>query len=55
VFKDAVQRLRDVLVKRGHLVLYEEVPGAEHEFIHWRSKLGDGLIYLTSAWGQGGH
>jgi len=50
VFREANQRLRDVLVKRGYAVSYDEVPGAEHEFIHWRSKFGDGLVYLTSGW-----
>lgn len=47
---DANRRLRDVLVKKGYSVAYDEVPGAEHEFGHWRSKLGDGLISITSRW-----
>jgi enterochelin esterase family protein len=50
VFRDANRRLRDVLVKKGYAVSYREVPGGEHEFIHWRTTFGDGLVYLTSGW-----
>ena len=47
-FKEANARLRDVLLKRSYQISYDEVNGAEHEFIHWRNKFADGLIYLTS-------
>jgi enterochelin esterase-like enzyme len=49
---DANRRLRDVLVKKGYSVAYEEVPGAQHEFGHWRSKIGDGLVSVTSRWNR---
>ena len=49
---DANRRLHDVLVKKGYSVAYEEVPGAQHEFGHWRSKFGDGVVSLTSRWNQ---
>jgi enterochelin esterase-like enzyme len=47
---DANRHLRDVLLKQGYDVKYEEVPGAQHEFGHWRSKFADGVISLTSRW-----
>jgi enterochelin esterase family protein len=43
---DANRKLRGVLRERGYRVAFEEVPGGEHEFLHWRSRFGDGLIYL---------
>ena len=43
---DANRKLQGVLRERGYRVAFEEVPGGEHEFLHWRSRLGDGLIYL---------
>ena len=43
---DANRKLQGVLRERGYRVAFEEVPGAEHEFLHWRSRFGDGLIYL---------
>src|SRR5262249_12164431 len=49
-FKAANARLRDVLMKRGYSVVYNEVPGGEHEFIHWRTTIADGLIALTAGW-----
>jgi enterochelin esterase family protein len=49
---DANRHLRDVLLKKGYSVAYEEVPGALHEFDHWRSKFGDGVVSLTSRWNQ---
>lgn len=49
-FKAANIRLRDVLVRRGFSVVFNEVPGGEHEFIHWRTTIGDGLIALTAGW-----
>jgi enterochelin esterase family protein len=50
VFKEANRRLRDVLIRKGYAVVYEEVPGGQHEFIHWRGTFGNGLIALTKAW-----
>ena len=50
VFKEASRRLRDVLTRKGYDVVFEEVPGGEHEFIHWRGTLGNGLIALTKDW-----
>ena len=50
-FKAANLRLRDVLVRRGFSVVFNEVPGGEHEFIHWRTTIADGLIALTAGWG----
>lgn len=47
---DANRHLRDVLVRKGYSVAYEEVPGAQHEFGHWRSKFGDGIVSVTSRW-----
>jgi len=49
---DENRHLRDVLLKKGYSVAYEEVPGAQHEFGHWRSKFGDGIVSLTSRWNQ---
>jgi enterochelin esterase family protein len=48
---EANRKVRDVLLKKGYSVTYEEVPGGRHEFGHWRSKFGDGLIALISRWG----
>jgi enterochelin esterase family protein len=50
---DANRRLHDVLVRKGYSVEYEEVPGAQHEYGHWASKIGDGLISVTSRWNPG--
>ena len=41
-----------MLLEKGYAVKYVEVPGGEHEFIHWRTTIGDGLIFLTSTWGS---
>jgi len=49
-FKAANAHLRDVLVRRGYSVTYNEVAGGEHEFIHWRTTIADGLITLTAGW-----
>jgi enterochelin esterase-like enzyme len=50
VFKEAVAHLRDALTRKGYGVSYKEVPGAKHEFTHWRNAFPDGLLTLTSAW-----
>jgi enterochelin esterase family protein len=49
-FKAANLRLRDVLMRRGFSVVFNEVPGGEHEFVHWRTTIADGLIALTAGW-----
>jgi enterochelin esterase-like enzyme len=49
-FKAANAHLRDVLMQRGYSVVYNDVPGGEHEYIHWRTTLADGLIALTAGW-----
>ena len=51
-FKAATLRLRDVLVRRGFSVVFNEVPGGEHEFIHWRTTIADGVIALAGGWGS---
>ena len=50
VFKEASRRFRDVLTRKGYDIVFEEVPGGEHEFIHWRGTFGNGLIALTKDW-----
>jgi enterochelin esterase-like enzyme len=50
IFKEAVAHLRDVLTTKGYAVQFDEVPGGEHEYMHWRSKFADGLLFLTSRW-----
>jgi enterochelin esterase-like enzyme len=47
-FKDANAHLRDVLVRKGYDVIYEEVPNARHEPGHWKAAFPGGLIALTS-------
>jgi enterochelin esterase-like enzyme len=49
-FKAANAHLRDVLTQRGYSVVYNEVPGGEHEYIHWRATIADGLIALAGGW-----
>src|ERR1051326_8823825 len=49
-FKAANAHLRDVLTQRGYSVVYNEVPGGEHEYIHWRTTIADGLIALAGGW-----
>jgi len=49
-FKAANAHLRDALRANGYDVEYREVAGGEHEFIHWRSTFGDGLLFLTRGW-----
>jgi enterochelin esterase-like enzyme len=39
-----------VLREKGYVLAYNEVRGGEHEFVHWRSTIADGLIFLTTGW-----
>jgi enterochelin esterase-like enzyme len=48
--RDANAHLREVLTNKGYALQYDEVRGGEHEFVHWRSKFADGLLYLTARW-----
>lgn len=52
VFIDANRRFRDVLAKKGYVVQYAEIEGAQHEPGHWRNQLADGVIWLCSRWNQ---
>jgi enterochelin esterase family protein len=47
---DANMHLHEVLTGKGYTVRYDEVRGGEHEFVHWRSRFADGLLYLTTRW-----
>jgi enterochelin esterase-like enzyme len=46
----ANEHLHDVLVKKGYAVTYREVPGAQHEYGHWKAALGDALEALLKGW-----
>lgn len=48
--KTANEHLRDVLVKKGYAVMYEEVPEAQHEYGHWKRAFGPGVVALTKDW-----
>jgi enterochelin esterase-like enzyme len=48
--KQANEHLRDTLLKQGYRVAYEEVPGAQHEYGHWKAAFGPALIALTKGW-----
>lgn len=52
VAKEANQRFYEVLQAKGYRAHFEEVPGANHEIVHWRDKIADGIIWLTSGWKQ---
>jgi enterochelin esterase family protein len=39
------RHLRDVLRAKGYDVTYREV-GANHDWVHWRAMLADGLMTL---------
>ena len=47
VFIETNRRLRDALEQKGYPLQYVEVPGAVHNPAHWRTQLGDGLIFLS--------
>jgi enterochelin esterase-like enzyme len=47
---DANMHLNEVLTGKGYTVRYDEVRGGEHEFVHWRSRFADGLLFLTAHW-----
>jgi enterochelin esterase-like enzyme len=46
----ANQHLRDALKRKGYDLTYVEVPGAQHEFGHWKAAFGPGLVALTKDW-----
>ena len=45
-----MQNLRDVLLKQGYAVTYREVPGAQHEYGHWKAALPAALEALAKDW-----
>jgi enterochelin esterase family protein len=46
VFVEANRRLVAALKAKGYDVTYREVPGAQHEPMHWRSELPAGLLHF---------
>jgi enterochelin esterase family protein len=48
--KTANEHLRDVLLKKGYAVAYREVPGAQHEYGHWKAAFGPALEALLKDW-----
>lgn len=46
----ANRHLRDVLEQKGYDVTYVEVPGAQHEYGHWKAAFGAALTALTKDW-----
>ena len=48
--KTANEHLRDVLVKQGYSIAYREVPGAQHEYGHWKAAFGPALEALLKDW-----
>ena len=48
VFRDANRRLVEALKSKGYEVAYREVPAAQHEPVHWRNQLPDGLLHFLS-------
>ena len=48
--KTANEHLRDVLLKQGYAVSYREVPGAQHEYGHWKAAFGPALEALAKDW-----
>jgi|SRR5215471_16716819 len=48
--KAANEHLRDVLRQKGYDLTYEEVPGAQHEYGHWKAAFGPALAALTKDW-----
>jgi enterochelin esterase family protein len=48
--KTANEHLRDVLLKKGYSVAYREVPGAQHEYGHWKAAFGPALEALAKDW-----
>jgi enterochelin esterase-like enzyme len=48
--KAANEHLRDVLRKKGYDLAYDEVPGAQHEYGHWKAAFGPALVALTKDW-----
>ena len=48
--KGANEHLRDVLRGKGYDLTYVEVPGAQHEYGHWKAAFGPALIDVTRDW-----
>lgn len=48
--KVANEHLRDVLTKKGYDLTYVEVPGAQHEFGHWRAAFGPAVVSIAKDW-----
>jgi enterochelin esterase-like enzyme len=48
--KVANEHLRDVLNQKGYDLTYVEVPGAQHEYGHWKAAFGPALAALTKDW-----
>ena len=48
--KAANEHLRDVLTQKGYDLTYVEVPGAQHEYGHWKQAFGPALVALTQRW-----
>ena len=46
----ANRHLRDVLLKQGYAVVYREVPGAQHEYGHWKAAFGPALEAIAKDW-----
>jgi enterochelin esterase family protein len=46
----ANRHLRDVLRQKGYDLTYVEVPGAQHEYGHWKAAFGPALVALTRDW-----
>jgi enterochelin esterase family protein len=46
----ANRRLRDVLRQKGYDLTHVEVPGAQHEYGHWKAAFGPALVVLTRDW-----
>ncbi|MBV9670616.1 MAG: esterase family protein [Acidobacteriales bacterium] len=44
-FIETNRHFREALKEGGYEVRYEEVPGAEHNESHWKSKLEEGLVW----------
>ena len=48
--KQANEHLRDVLTRKGYDLTYVEVPGAQHEYGHWKAAFGPALVALAKDW-----
>jgi len=48
--KQANEHLRDAFTQKGYDLTYVEVPGAQHEYGHWKAAFGPALVALTKDW-----